>query len=167
MTLLFFDETSDSKFPDYFGLCCASINSLNYPSVKSEFHAILTKYKWNTACEFKGAYLFSATQGDCSIPIEVRIDIARELLDLNKAETNARIKFHYFRKKSENHKIDYLSYLPALIKKALPQSKPRKNLVSVHFDKRTDITAAEFRQVVISTIEREGYILFEDIVVLI
>lgn len=70
MLLAFVDETSDTKFKDYFGLCCATINSSFYRQIKDDFQRILTNGGWNPNIEFKGSYLFSALSGDTSVPIE-------------------------------------------------------------------------------------------------
>ena len=43
MLLVFVDETSDSKFKDYFGLSVATINYTKYSKVKTEFQKILKK----------------------------------------------------------------------------------------------------------------------------
>lgn len=86
MKLIFIDETSDSKFKQYFGLCCAVIDSFYYSQLKNQFHKILLDGGWNQKVEFKGSCLFSASTGDTSITIDKRIDIANELLDLNSAK---------------------------------------------------------------------------------
>jgi hypothetical protein len=163
MKLLFFDETSDDKFKEYLGVCCAAIDARNYPRVKSEFQAILKKYGWSTKNEFKGNVLFSASQGDKSVSVETRVQIAEDILNLNVAKKNARIQFHYFRKNSQSPKEDYLACIPEIIRKALPRTTAPKNLVSVHFDHRSDIDLADLRSAVIPAVEESGYILFEDI----
>jgi len=166
MISVFIDETSDSKFKDYFGLCVATINSSFYPKVKAEFQQILRRYGWDTTVEFKGSFLFSAKQGDANITVEDRVSIAQELISLNKSEVNARMKFHYFAKNSTDQKADYLRFLPILLKKALPraQEKDGKNLVSVHYDQRSDISPKDIRKAVTPILEDRGYHLFEDVV---
>jgi len=94
MLLAFVDETSDTKFKDYFGLCCATINSNFYRQIKDDFQRALKRGGWNTDIEFKGSYLFSALSGDTNVPIEKRIEIASDILALNTAKRNARVKFN-------------------------------------------------------------------------
>jgi len=165
MLLVFFDETSDSKFKDYFGLSCVVINSAHYTQVKTEFHNILLKNGWNPEIEFKGSYLFSANSGDTDIDIERRILIAEGILDLNTSKKNARINFHYFKTRSTNHKDDYLEYAPQLLEKVLPKPKHKngKDIVSIHCDKRSDISINELRSVFLPVIHKKKYTLYEDI----
>lgn len=99
MLLLFVDETSDSKFKDYFGLSIAIINSNFYQTLKASFHKILVDSGWDKEIEFKGSYLFSANSGCKDIPVDKRIEIASRILELNKSRENSRIKFAYFQKK--------------------------------------------------------------------
>ncbi len=166
MILIFIDETSDSKFKDYFGLCCAVINSSSYVQVKQQFQGILVKDGWDPSIEFKGSFLFSASSGDTSIPVDKRVEIAHKLLDLNVAKKNARISFHYFRKQSDNHKADYLEFLPTLIEKALPKvdHKNGKDIVAVYCDHRSDITTSEIRAAIKPVLGKKEYTLQEDVV---
>jgi len=166
MVLVFIDETSDVKFRNYFGLCSTTINSAFYSDVKRKFHDILIRNGWNPAVEFKGSFLFSATQGDVNVGVEQRVEIAKELLALNKSDRNARIKFHYFATESDNHRDDYLRYFPAVLIKALPRAdkKGDKDLVSIHCDHRGDISSIEIREIIYPVIEKRGFALYEDIV---
>ena len=59
MLLVFIDETSDSKFDDYFGLSISTINHTNYKTIKDGFQKILKESRWDESIEFKGSYLFS------------------------------------------------------------------------------------------------------------
>lgn len=165
MISIFIDETSDKKFKDYFGLCCATINSSFYPEIKRKFQDILLNFGWDTSLEFKGSFLFSASQGDVSVPVEERVEIAKEILSLNKSTTNARIKFHYFAAKSANQREDYLRFLPIVLKKSLPSAKKKgdKDLVTIHCDHRSDIGCTEIRKVLYPVLEERGFALFEDI----
>lgn len=166
MISVFIDESSDTKFKEYFGLCVATINSSFYPAVKDEFQNVLLKYHWDPSIEFKGSFLFSANKGDTSISVEDRVAIAQELISLNKSAVNARMKFHYFATNSKNHKSDYLEYLPALLKKALPtaEKKRNKNLLALHYDRRDDVTCSEIRQIITPILAEKSYILYEDVV---
>ena len=167
MLSVFVDEASDSKFKDYFGLCVATINTAFYPKVKAEFQRILLRYGWDPEVEFKGSFLFSAKQGDTNVSVEDRVAIAQELISLNKSEVNARMKFHYFANKhSTDQREDYLGFLPTLLEKALPkaQEKGGKNLVSLHYDQRSDISPRDVREAIAPTLEARGYHLFEDVV---
>jgi hypothetical protein len=166
MKLIFIDETGDAKFTDYFGICCAIIDSFYYSQLKKQFHNILLKNGWDSNIEFKGSCLFSAKKGDVTISIDRRIDIANDLLDLNAAKKNARMHFHYFRKKSNNHKKDYLTYLPIIIEKALSKapSGAGKDIVAIQCDNRSDIKIKELRKILYPVVKKKKYVLFEDIV---
>lgn len=166
MLSVFVDETSDSKFTGYFGLCVATVNTAFYPRVKAEFQQILLKHGWDPTVEFKGSFLFSAKQGDTNVSVEDRVAIAQKLISLNKSEVNARMKFHYFAKNSTDARGDYLGFLPTLLKKALPkaQQKGDKNMVSLHYDQRSDISPREIREAVAPVLKDRGYYLFEDVV---
>ena len=167
MKLIFVDETSDSKFKDYFGLCCAVIDSFYYSQLKRQFHSILVNGGWNTKVEFKGSYLFSAKKGDKNITIDKRINIACALLDLNCANKNARMHFHYFRTKTKNHKNAYITYLPSMIEKALPKapSGAGKDIVAIQCDNRSDVRITEIREKLNPIVKKKKYVLFEDIVI--
>jgi hypothetical protein len=167
MILAFVDEMGDAKFKDYFGLCCALINSNFYRKIKQNFQKILISEGWNPSIEFKGACLFSATSGDTSIPVEKRIAITSKILSLNTSDQNARMKFAYVKKTSTDTRRDYLGYLPRLLEKALPRAKKGsgKDILSLHCDFRKDITAREIYEAVNPVVAKRGYTLFEDIVV--
>ncbi len=167
MILAFFDETSDSKFKNYFGLCCVTINSAFYTQVKRQFQNVLIENGWNPEIEFKGSYLFSAKSGDPNIDISQRVLIAEQILELNTANKNARICFHYFRNECDDHKSAYLKYAPLLLKRALGKAnhKNGKDIVSINCDRRDDISINEFRSIFLPIIEEKEYTLFEDIIV--
>ncbi len=57
MLSVFVDETSDSKFKDYFGLCVATINTAFYPRVKAEFQQILLRHGWDPTVEFRTGFV--------------------------------------------------------------------------------------------------------------
>ncbi len=166
MILLFIDETGDTKFKEYFGLSIAVINSNFYQTLKTGFHKILTDAGWDTAVEFKGSYLFSAKSGCRNISIEKRVEIASKLLDLNTSKINARIKFAYFHKDSQDHKQDYLLYLPKLVDKILPPAKKAggKDIIAVYCDNRTDMFPSEIQNVLKPVLKKRKYTLLENVV---
>lgn len=166
MLLAFVDETSDSKYPEYFGLCIATINSAHYRTVKSAFQQILTDNGWNTEIEFKGSYLFSASKGCKDIPVETRVAIASSILNQTASEKNARMRFYYLKTKTTDHKKTYLQFLPLLLTKALPiaPKKSGKDLFALHCDQRGDIDAEVIRECVLKKIRDKGYTLYEDVV---
>jgi hypothetical protein len=168
MLLVFVDETSDSKFKEYFGLCCATINSSFYRQIKEDFQHILVDGGWNPDVEFKGSYLFSTLSGDTQVSIEKRIEIASNILALNTSKQNARMKFTYLKLPPQQRQKDaYLEYLPVLLEKALPKAEKRagKDILSLHCDRRDDITSREIYNAVIPIIRKRGYTLLEDIVI--
>ena len=168
MILLFVDETSDNKFKDYFGICCAAVKHNFYVPIKTEFQKILLDGGWDPTIEFKGSYLFSASKGCTDIPVEKRVEMAESVISLNTAKKNARMKFAYFSKSSDNPRQDYLDLLPALVDRILkqyPHEKGQgKDLVSLHCDRRTDVSAREIQKLVLPVIESRGYTLFEEVI---
>jgi hypothetical protein len=166
MLLIFVDETSDSKFKEYFGLSVATINHSQYKKIKNGFQDVLRKGGWDETIEFKGSYLFSATNGDKSVPIEKRIEIASGILDLNTANKNARMSFHYvMRKKTENHKQEYLDTLPLVLNKALPKATKGtgKDIAAIYCDHRSDITSFEVQNVIAPILKKKGFTLLEKV----
>jgi len=166
MEFIFVDESSDSKFKDYFGLCVAAVNSVHYRTVKQEFQALLRSSTWNETIEFKGSHLFSATKGDTSVSVEDRIEIAKQLLDLNSADKNSRFRFHYAgRHDCNSHKDEYLAVLPALVHRSLVKAKKGRgrDLVSVSCDRRDDISPMEIQTTILPAIEDRGYTLVEEV----
>jgi hypothetical protein len=168
MLLSFVDETSDSKHPEYFGLCIATINSAHYRGVKSAFQQILIDNGWNPEIEFKGSYLFSVSKGCRDITVEKRVAIASSILNLTASERNARIKFYYLKTKARDHKTTYLRFLPILLKKALPTAskKSGKDLLALHCDQRDDIDEKTIREAVLRKVCDKGYTLYEDVVLI-
>jgi len=167
MKFVFIDETSDDKFKDYFGLSLALIDHTHYAILKEKFQKILSKSKWNIDIEFKGQYLFSAKSGDITVPIEKRIDICKDIIDLTASKKNSRVKFFYTSKRDiKNHKEEYLRSIPLLLTKALPKAPigAGKSIIAMNFDSRKDVNYKEIRQVVYPVLKDKGYILFEDIV---
>lgn len=166
MILVFVDETGDVKFKRYFGLSVAVVKHNFYRQIKEEFHAILHKHGWNPSIEFKGSYLFSATSGDTNISIDERIAIATEVLQLTASEANSRMKLFYLKHETDDPKADYLRTLPLLLEKALPRATDKrqgKDLLSLSYDRRDDMTPVEVRSTVLPTIEKRGYTLVEDV----
>jgi hypothetical protein len=167
MKLLFIDETSDDKFKDYFGLCMSLIDHTHYAILKEKFHKILNKSKWNVDIEFKGQFIFSAKSGDISVPINERIEICKQIVDLTASKRNSRVKFYYTSKRGiTNQKEEYLRSIPLLLSKALPKAPTGagKNIIAMNFDSRRDVNYKEIREVAYPIIKEKGYILFEDIV---
>ncbi len=168
MEFAFVDESGDSKFTDYFGLCLGVINSSNYRTLKHGFHGILKKYDWDESIEFKGAYLFSASKGDTSITVDQRVDMTAEILDLTSAKQNSRMKFYYYSQDhSDDHKQTYLEVLPKALKKGLTKPSGRgrgdKPLVMLFCDNRDDISAEEVREVAIPELSKRGFLLCEEV----
>lgn len=166
MILVFIDETSDTKFKDYLGLSCAVVKQNYYRQIKVGFQKILINGGWNPSVEFKGSYLFSASKGCTDIPVEKRVEMAEDIIDLNIANKNARMKFAYFKTNSADGKSEYLAYLPTLIYKVLPKPDKGqgKDLVSVFCDYRNDISVDEIRTSISPAIIQRGYTLYEDVV---
>lgn len=166
MELVFVDESGDTKFKEYFGLCVAVLNAAHYKAIKGGFQAILRKSEWDESIEFKGSHLFSASKGDTKVSIERRIEIAQQVLGLNKSTNNARMRFHYARRHDcEDSKAEYLECLPILLNRALPKPKKGrgKDLVAVSCDYRSDIKAQEIQKSILPVLEDKGYALLEEV----
>ena len=167
MICIFFDETSDQKFKDYFGISCAAVKHNYYGPIKESFQKILLDGGWDTTVEFKGAYLFSAKKGCENISVNKRVEMAEAIIDLNIASKNARMKFAYFRKSSSNQKDDYLYYLPALLERILKsygrEKGQGKDLVSIYCDYRNDIPIEQIRTTLIPVVTANHFKVYEDI----
>ena len=166
MLLVFIDETSDSKFKDYFGLSMVTINYTKYPKIKTEFQKILRKSKWNEEKEFKGSCLFSAKSGDVNVSIDERVEIAEKVIRLNISKSNARMNFHYLKHKvaAKKHGKEYLRLLPMLLEKALPKAPTGagKNLISVICDYRSDINIKQISKAITPIVEKKKFVMYED-----
>lgn len=165
MWLAFIDETSDAKFKNYFGISLALVNSSFYPGLKRDAQELLMNKGWDPKIEFKGSCLFSATKGCPDVNVENRIELASNLLNLNVANKNRRMKFYFVKMDSPDQKRDYLRILPLLLKKALPRSERKgdKDLVCVACDYRSDIQAFEIQSVIEPVITEKNYVLFEQV----
>jgi hypothetical protein len=160
MQLVFIDETSDDKYKDYFGICCAVMSSHSYAILKRTTQKILIESGWDPNIEFKGCTLFSGSRGDISISVEKRIEIATNLLKLNISKKHSRIKFFYLNKNSNDFAKDYLKVVPILLNKALPRGK---DLLSFHFDRYDSVGHKELRKLVQEVLIKKKLELLEDI----
>jgi hypothetical protein len=165
MLLGFADETSDAKHKDYFGLSVALINATFYPKIKREAQNILVRGGWDPNIEFKGSYLFSASKGCENVAVEKRIKLASDLLELNVANANRRMKFYYVKMTSRNQKTDYLKWLPVILRKALPRasSGPGKDLLALTCDQRPDIRPSEVHECISPVTDERGYTIYEHV----
>ena len=170
MLLVFVDETSDSKFKQYFGLNVATINSAHYKHIKDGFQDILRNSRWDESIEFKGSYLFSASKGDPNVGISERIDIAHKILDLNTANKNARMRFDYLRHEApqKSHGDEYLRCLPLLLSKAIKKitkgSKGKgKDLALISCDHRNDLKGRDIQNAIEPVLRGKGYTLVEEV----
>ena len=166
MLLVFVDETSDSKFRDYFGLSVVTINHIKYAKLKSDFQKILQKSKWDESIEFKGSCLFSAKSGDTKVTVEERVEIAEKIVDLNIAKKNASMNFFYLKHKApaDRHGQEYIRLLPLLLKKAVAKapSGAGKNIVAVHCDHRDDILPKKLNAAILPVFSQKKYIMLEE-----
>lgn len=167
MINIFIDETGDNKYRDYFGITCVGINHIFYAKIKKDIQNTLKNANWDLNTEFKGSYIFSASRGCIEVDIDSRIKIVEKIFELTTSEKNSRMKLSFFRKKSDNHKKDYLEYLPLLvdetIKKYNPSQKQGKNLVSITCDNRDDVSVKELREIILPVVRNRKCQLFEDV----
>jgi len=166
LLLAFVDETSDRDKPRYFGLTVATINANFYRAVKAAFLERLDESGWERSIEFKGAFLFSASKGCTTVPVDTRITLVSELLKLNTSAKYRRMKFYYAATETNDHRSEYLEILPLLLAKALPRTSKKggKDLVKLYCDRRDDLKPADIRAVAAPVIDARGYTLVEDVV---
>lgn len=166
MKLVFVDEAGDAKFKYYLGICVAVVDARFYALLKAAAQSILKHAGWDRTVEFKGTHLFSASKGCPRVDIPARIKAAGELLDLNVATSNSRMRFHYGRVQTPDHGGAYRLGLPPLLAKALGRA-PRgagKNLLSVVCDERSDVPSQELHDAIATVVSRSGYVLHETVV---
>jgi hypothetical protein len=163
MKLLFIDETGDSKDQAYLGLSLAFMDARFYPKLKAEAVSVLEGIEWRPDTEFKGAYLFSETKGCSEVQVEKRVEAAGRLLDLNAADSNARMSFHYGRMSTSDKAAAYSAGVPSLIEKVLPRapSGAGKNLISITYDERQDIDHDGFQNALTAAVGKRGYVVLE------
>jgi len=168
MILVFIDETQDSKFKDYLGLCCVVINSNFYTKIKTDFQNILNNSNWDVKEEFKGSFIFSTNRGCEKVSIEQRIEIASQIIKLNTSQKYSRVKVNYVSTDTNNVKKTYLGLLPKLLDKSIskpPKKKATgKDILAIYCDQRSDISYEEIHNVVKGIIKKKRYTLLENII---
>jgi len=165
MKLLFIDETGASRDPDFYGVCVVSIDSNHYSSVSDRFRGHIEKSGWNDKHEFKGKFLFSKKQGDPNITIEARLTLAGQLLALNLAGKNAKLRaiFAWGNGGEKTHS----TLVGEALRKLLPVTRNRrggKHLCSVFADENTRVDHSVLRQSAGDALAERGYKLVEDVV---
>lgn len=165
MKCVFIDETSDSKFKTYHGLCISSVDARFYPSIKEQFQLKLRSVDWDPTIEFKGRYIFSEKSGDPKVNISKRIELVQEIIALNKSKLNSRMKFYYSSCDQSDSKKSYLEQIKANLPKAIGKAPKGagKKLLALHFDQRSDVTIKELREFAVPIIRANGWRLYEDI----
>jgi hypothetical protein len=76
------------------------------------------------------------------------------------------MRLFYLKHETDNPKEDYLRTLPLVLEKALPKATDKrqgKDLVTLAYDRRDDISPAEVRAAVDPIIRKRGYTLVEDV----
>ncbi len=166
MLLVFVDEMGDKKFKEYFGICIALVNARYYATLKQKAQRILANSGWSPSVEFKGSHLFSSSSGCTDVEIEHRVEAAGKLLDLNVAESNSRMKFHYGRMRSLDHVKDYLQYLPNLLSRCLPKAPKEagKNLIAIFCDQRQEVLPLKLHHAVIESAQAKGWVILEHVI---
>lgn len=165
MKFLFVDETYDSSHPNYLGLCFALIDGTKYPLIKKTFFKHLEKYDWDTDIEFKGRWIFSASKGCENVPVEERIKLTKEIIDLNtSSKTRARIKFLYVYTEQGSGSFEYRKLFAFGLGQVLPKAPKGmgKNLLAIYCDRREDVKAKDIRHIAEPILRKKHYILFED-----
>lgn len=170
MKLVFIDETGDKKIKDYLGICVALIDATHYPILKDNFQKILRESSWNESIEFKGSHLFSASKGDISVNVDKRIVIAEKILNLNVANKNSRMVFHFGSQRGVRKiSTTYLDSLPSFLAKVLPKPQKggkAKNLLAITCDYRNDLSDIETHKKILPVLNKKGWELFEQVSVM-
>ncbi|HHT9778126.1 TPA: hypothetical protein ACT9HO_002794, partial [Legionella pneumophila] len=169
MKLCFIDETSGiGKNGDYFAICGAILSPNYYCELKKKIICILEKYNWPDGCEFKGNIIFDPSLTDQEK--ENRYQIAKEILELNKGKSNAKIKFCYVSTKiKRDRKNYYLDCLPLILDKLLiktqKDSSKNKNLLGLYCDNYCDINSSEIFNKIKVILQKKDLILIEEPVI--
>lgn len=165
MKFLFVDETSDTSNPNYLGLCFAFVDSTKYSLIKKKFIQHLEKYDWDKDIEFKGRWIFSASKGCENVPVENRIRLTQEIIELNtSSRARARIKFLYIYTESGSGNEEYLKLFELGLTQVLPRAPKGmgKDVIAIYCDRREGIRVSDLRQIGESIIRKKKCLLLED-----
>ena len=167
MKFIFIDEFKYKHKEDYkvYGLALVVIDSNFYPGFKKTFYKEIEKIGWNKSFEFKGKSIFSASDGDTKVSVEKRIECMEKIVNLSTTKSGKIAKTHiYVSTELFENKIGeydcYKTCLEKIIKKLPKVSNAKKSLVSVSYDEN-DCLGKDFDDVLESSLQKRGYILFE------
>lgn len=167
MKLVFIDETGGVKVPDFYGVCAVAIDTSHYASIATDFIGRIQKTGWQEGLEFKGSFLFSSSKGDVTIAIEERIELVRDLIRLNVAQKNAKVKAAFAWNRGGDDAVNHLRLLRRALTKLLSKAKSKaqgKHLCVVFADENERVDYQDLRHEVRSVIDQRGQQLVEDVV---
>ena len=133
MKFLFIDETE--KF-NHFGIALICIDSSKYSNISKSVLNALSKHKWDLKEEFKSTCIFSSTEGDKSIDIPTRMQIAQEIIKSNISKKNSAFNCYFGYVEGKKSAKNYELILKKLCQKIpKPQNcKNSKNVIAVYYD---------------------------------
>lgn len=165
MKLVFIDETGNSKQPDFYGICGVCVDEVYYPKLSREIKKCFNDIGWDNSIEFKARYIFSSSKGDNNVSIDKRIDFVDNLIALNIAKRNARLKAVFAYNEAGNTVENHLLLVKQVLCKLLPSiAKKHKEqpciIIADHNDK---VPHQKLCETINTTLISRNYCLVEDI----
>lgn len=166
MKLIIIDETQNNKEPKFYGVCGICIDVAHYPSIVRKANQYFQNAKWNTnEYEFKGRFLFSSSKGDITVSIDDRISLAENLVGLNIAQTNAKMKsvfaWNLKRDTAKNHFLLVKEVVRGLLPSIPKNNKEKPCIVFAHRNNKIPVT--QLWQTVNDSLHNKNYVLVEDV----
>jgi hypothetical protein len=163
MKFIFLDETQNRRKRDFYGICGISIDERFYPRIARDVTQLFKEAGWDLKIEFKGRFLFSITKGDSSVDIDKRIELANQMIALNVARQNARLKALFFWNEASDTIQNHLYLTECVLKKLLPSgSKP----YIIFADQNDKIPPEDLWKVIYDVIMNKNCCLVEDVVII-
>jgi hypothetical protein len=166
MRLYFIDEVKNQRNNQYFGVCCVHMEHGYYQSIHEKMIKIFERAEWNLdQYEFKGSYMFSSSRGDPQVSVEKRIEMVEQILDLDIAKKNSKLKIEFCFNASGDSEDNYLGLLTECFKKLpSPHNGLGKRLCGVFVDHHDGYDPQKIRdRVIYPAITRKEWILLEDV----
>jgi hypothetical protein len=165
MKFIFLDETTNRRKKDFYGICGISIDEYFYPRIAQDMAQLFKDYGWNLEIEFKGRFLFSISKGDSTVTIDQRIELANQMIDLNVARRNARLKAAFVWNEASDTKENHLFLIKRALKQLITSSKKSK-LYIIFADQNDKIILQDLWKVAYDSTLNKDCCLVEDVVVI-
>jgi hypothetical protein len=172
MKLIFIDETSDSEKKSFLGVCFCIIDLDFYRGLKEEVSGLLKNSDWDMSKEFKGSYLFSASNGDSKVSVDKRIEIAYELIKKSSGAHNSKLATVFVYNTKGNNFENYKSLVSFGLEKIISlggfPANQKKRIASIFIDNRSDIDEVsgnrkELLEMIGSILKEKKIALVEDV----